>query len=37
MTTGYVRADVVAKVAYFSLAAAALLFVSMLVLTTLHP
>jgi hypothetical protein len=32
-----VLSDVVLKTAYFSLALAALIFVSMLVLTTLHP
>ena len=37
MTTGYVLADVATKVVYFSLAAAALIFVSLLLLTTIHP
>jgi hypothetical protein len=37
MTTGYALADVATKVAYFSLAAAAFIFVSMLLLTGLHP
>jgi hypothetical protein len=29
--------DLITKIAYFSVAAAALMFVSMLLLTTLHP
>ena len=37
MTKNYVLSDVVAKAAYFSLAVATLVFVSMLVLTGLHP
>jgi hypothetical protein len=37
MTTGYALADVATKVAYFSLTAAAFIFVSMLLLTGLHP
>jgi hypothetical protein len=37
MTTGYVLTDVATKAAYFSLAAAAVIFVSMLLLTGLHP
>ena len=37
MTENYVLADVVVKTAYFSLAAGALLFVVMLLLTTIHP
>jgi hypothetical protein len=37
MTTGYVLSEVAIKVAYFSLAAAAFIFVSMLFLTNLHP
>jgi hypothetical protein len=37
MTEGYVFADVATKVAYFSLMAAAFIFVSMLLLTGLHP
>jgi hypothetical protein len=37
MTAGYVLADVAAKTAYFSLAAAVFIFVSMLLLTGLHP
>jgi hypothetical protein len=37
MTTDYVLSDVVTKVAYFSLTATAVIFVSMLLLTGLHP
>jgi hypothetical protein len=37
MTTGYVFAEVATKVAYFSLAAMVVIFVSMLLLTTVHP
>jgi hypothetical protein len=37
MTTGYALADVATKVVYFSLTAAAFIFVSMLLLTGLHP
>jgi hypothetical protein len=37
MATGYVLSDVLAKLAYFSLAAAAIIFVSMILLTWLHP
>jgi hypothetical protein len=37
MRTGYVFAHVATNVAYFSLAAAAFIFVSMLLLTGLHP
>ena len=37
MTTGSVLADVATKVAYFSLTAAAFIFVSMLLLAGLHP
>jgi len=37
MTKSYVPADVIVKTAYFSLAAGALLFVSLLLLTTIHP
>ena len=37
MASSTVRSDVVMKIAYFSIAAAALIFVSMLVLTGLHP
>jgi hypothetical protein len=37
MTTGYVLADVATKVAFFSLTATAFIFVSMLLLTGLHP
>ena len=37
MTTGYVSANVVTRVAYFSLMAVALIFVAMLLLTGLHP
>jgi hypothetical protein len=37
MTKNYVLADVIVKTAYFSLAAMALVFVSMLYLTTIHP
>ena len=37
VTQNLVRVDLITKIAYFSLAAAALTFVSMLSLTTLHP
>jgi hypothetical protein len=37
MATGYAVSDVATKAAYFSLAAAAFVFVAMLLLTTLHP
>jgi hypothetical protein len=37
IVSNHVLADVVTKTAYFSLAAAALIFVSLLFLTTLHP
>ena len=37
MTRNYVLSDFVTKTAYFSLAAAALLFISMLWMTGLHP
>jgi hypothetical protein len=37
MTKSYVLSDVLTKAAYFSLAAAALVFISMLVLTGIHP
>jgi hypothetical protein len=37
VTKSYVSADVILKTAYFSLAAMAVLFVSLLLLTTLHP
>ncbi len=37
MTASYVLADVAAKAAYFSLAAAVFIFISMLLLTALHP
>jgi hypothetical protein len=37
MTTGYAVSDVATKAAYFSLAAAAFVFVAMLLLTALHP
>jgi hypothetical protein len=37
MTTGYIFSDVATKVFYFSLTAAAVIFVSMLLLTGLHP
>jgi hypothetical protein len=37
MATGYVSANVAVKAAYFSLAAAAFIFVSMLLLTGVHP
>jgi hypothetical protein len=37
MATGYVLSDVVTKAAYFCLAAAAFVFVAMLLLTGLHP
>ena len=37
MTKDYVLADVMVKTAYFSLAATVLLFVSLLLLTTIHP
>ena len=37
MTTDYVTTSFAIKVGYYVLAAAALVFVSMLVLTVLHP
>ncbi len=37
MTSGNVLADVATKALYFSLVAAAFVFVSMLLLTGLHP
>jgi hypothetical protein len=37
MATGYVLSDVVTKMAYFSLAAAAFVFVAMILVTGLHP
>jgi hypothetical protein len=37
VTKSYVVYDVVVKTGYFSLAAAALLFVAMILLTGLHP
>ena len=37
MTTGYVAPGIAIKAAYFCLAAAALVFVLMLLLTSLHP
>jgi hypothetical protein len=37
MTARYVLADVAIKAAYFSLAAAAFIFVSMLLLAGVHP
>jgi hypothetical protein len=37
MTARYVLADVATKAVYFSLAAAAVIFVSMLLLTGVHP
>jgi hypothetical protein len=37
MATGYAVSDVATKAAYFGLAAAAFVFVTMLLLTTLHP
>jgi hypothetical protein len=37
MTARYVLADVATKAAYFSLVVAAFIFVSMLLLTGLHP
>ena len=37
MTHNLIRVDLITKIAYFSVAAAALTFVSMLLLTTLHP
>jgi hypothetical protein len=37
VTKNYVLADVMVKAAYFSLAAVAFVFVSMLFLTTIHP
>ena len=37
MTGGHVLADLATKVAYFSLTAAAFIFVSMLLLTGVHP
>jgi hypothetical protein len=37
MTTSFAFADVATKAAYFGLAAATFIFVSMLLLTGLHP
>jgi hypothetical protein len=37
MPTGYVLGDIVTKAAYFSLAAAAFIFVAMTLLPGLHP
>ena len=37
MTKDYVLADVMVKTAYFSLAATVFVFVSLLLLTTIHP
>ena len=37
VTRNYVLSDFVTKIAYFSLAAAAFAFVSMLMMTDLHP
>ena len=37
MTKDYVLADVIVKTAYFSLAATVLVFLSLLLLTTIHP
>ena len=37
VTRNYVLSDFVTETAYFSLAAAALLFISMLLMTGLHP
>ena len=37
MATDYIVADVAIKTAYFSLVAAALIFVSMLLLAGVHP
>jgi hypothetical protein len=37
MTKNYVLADVILKASYFSVAALAFVFVSMLLLTTIHP
>jgi len=37
MTSGYIVADVAIKTAYFSLVAAAFIFVSMLLLAGVHP
>jgi hypothetical protein len=37
MTNGYIVADVAIKTAYFSLVAAAFIFVSMLLLAGVHP
>jgi hypothetical protein len=37
MATGYVHSDVVTKVGYFSVLAAVVIFVSMLLLTGSHP
>jgi hypothetical protein len=37
MTKDYALADVIVKTAYFSLAATVFVFVSMLLLTTIHP
>ena len=37
MMKDYVLADVIVKTAYFSLAATVFVFVSLLLLTTIHP
>ena len=37
MTKDYVLADAIVKTAYFSLAATVFVFVSLLLLTTIHP
>jgi hypothetical protein len=37
IVSNYILADIATKAAYFSLMAAAFLFVSLLLLTTLHP
>jgi hypothetical protein len=37
MTINYVLSDLITKTSYFSLAAAAFVFVSMLMMTGLHP
>jgi hypothetical protein len=37
MTKDYVLADIIVKTAYFFLAATVFVFVSMLLLTTVHP
>ena len=37
MTKDYVLADVIVKTGYFSLAATVFVFVSLLLLTTIHP